>query len=116
MRHYECRFRCPYGCKETLVCHDWPAPPSEPVRARCMWDGSEYRLPASAFRPVEHCTRPPSAEGRGSCPEGTGSQRLRGALWTSLGKELAQLVFVTLIVYGIPLLVIGLLMLVGRWF
>jgi hypothetical protein len=37
-------------------------------------------------------------------------------LWTSLGKELAQLVFMTLIVYGVPLLVIGLLILVGHWF
>jgi hypothetical protein len=81
-----------------------------------MWDGSEHRLPASAFRSVERCARPPSPEGRGSCPEETSSQRLWGALWTSLGKELAQLVFMTLIVYGVPLLVIGLLILVGHWF
>jgi hypothetical protein len=116
MRHYECRFRCPYGCKETLVCHDWPAPPLEPARVRCMWDGSEHRLPASAFRSVEQCTRPPSTERRGSCPKEIGSQRLWGALWTSLGTELAKLVFLTLIVYGVPLLVIGLLIVVGHWF
>jgi hypothetical protein len=37
-------------------------------------------------------------------------------LWTSLGKELAQLIFLTLIVYGLPLLVGGLLIVVGHWF
>jgi hypothetical protein len=115
MRHYECRFRCPHCREETLVCHDWSAPPSGPVRVRCMWDCSEHRLPASVFRPVERCTRPPSTEGRSSCPDETSSQRLWGVLWTALGKELAQLVLMALIVYGVPLLVIGLLILVGHW-
>jgi hypothetical protein len=81
-----------------------------------MWDGSEHQLPASAFRLVEHCTRPPSTDGRGPCPEQPGSHRPWSALWISLGKELAQLAFMTLIVYGVPLLVIGLLILVGHWF
>jgi hypothetical protein len=63
-------------------------------------------LPASAFQRVEHCKRQPSEE--------TTSQR--DTWWTWLGKELAQLVLLTFIIYGIPLLVGGLLILIGHWF
>ena len=110
MKHYECRFRCPHCREETLVCHDWPPTSRFVFVAVGTVQSIDCLLP--------HLARSSIARGRRLrkvvVPGETSSQR--GDLWTSLGREVAQLIFLTLIVYGIPLLVGGLLILAGHWF